>query len=190
MEGVYVWDDKLNKEKIISIEQLNKDFDIKFTQNTIISKKITEKFEINKDTVEEWRKWRNKMKKIRSDRLILKFINEKIGFGVFALKDIRPDSFICRYGGKLKELNKITCKNNSNYEIQTCYDQYVIDGKKYRSIGGFINHSSNANVELSQFVYEGIPVCIFYSNKEIKEGTQLLFDYGFNYATNVFDEMN
>ena len=195
IDGIYLWDDNKEELKIMGYNEINNHFDIIFTRKTKPSKKISEKFEISIDTVEDWRTWRGYLKNEKNSNLFLKKINEKVGYGVFALKDIKENSFICAYGGKLKKLNSITAKNNSNYEIQTCYDDLVIDGFKYRSLGGFlflskifffhfllinkgfINHSPNANVELSQFVFEAIPVCIFHSIKEIKKGISFSFSF-------------
>ena len=112
----------------------------------------------------------------------VRWIDEKIGFGVFAAERILPCSYVGEYTGLIQE-RKSKHINESNYCIRyTSWPmgkrQYVIDAENTGNFTRFINHSDTPNISLVGAYWRGLPRLIFLSLQEISEGTQLTFDYG------------
>lgn len=115
-------------------------------------------------------------------RMRVRWINNEIGFGVFAAERILPCSYIGEYTGVIQERKSKHIKE-SNYCIRyTSWPmgkrQYVIDAENMGNFTRFINHSDTPNISLIGAYWRGLPRLIFLSMKEIPQGTQLAFDYG------------
>lgn len=115
-------------------------------------------------------------------RMSIRWVDEKIGFGVFAAERILPCSYIGEYTGMIQE-RKTKHVKESNYCIRyTSWPmgkrQYVIDAENMGNFTRFINHSDTPNISLACTYWRGLPRLIFISLQEIPEGAQLTFDYG------------
>lgn len=115
-------------------------------------------------------------------RLIVRWIDDEIGFGLFAAERILPCSFIGEYTGLVQE-RKSKHVHESNYCIRyTAWPmgkrQYVIDARNMGNFTRFFNHSDTPNISLACAYWRGLPRLIFISLQEISKGTQLTFDYG------------
>jgi hypothetical protein len=112
----------------------------------------------------------------------IRFIDEEVGFGVFAEQRILSCSFVGEYTGIIQETTRKGMKNKK-YCIHYAASQmgrrnFIIDAEKMGNFTRFINHSTNPNLSLQSVYWRGMPRMIFIALKEIEEGTQLTFDYG------------
>lgn len=115
-------------------------------------------------------------------RFSIRYIDEEVGFGVFAEQRISPCSFVGEYTGIIKERNKKEIKDKRYVLRYNCWQargrKFVIDAETHGNHTRFINHSSQPNLVLQSVYWRGIPRMVFVSSKEIAEGAQLTFDYG------------
>jgi SET domain-containing protein len=69
--------------------------------------------------------------------------------------------------------------NGSDYNIKYSDIDLLIDGKgKKGNASKFINHSCNPNCILEQWCVKGMPHMCFFSCKDINNGSELPFNYG------------
>lgn len=115
-------------------------------------------------------------------KVSIRFINEKVGFGVFAEQRIAACSFAGEYQGVVKEgkkkelKEKMFCVRYSAWK--TGRKKYVLDAEEKGNFTRFINHSVRPNLSLQSVYWRGLPRMIFVALKEIPVGAQLTFDYG------------
>ncbi len=111
----------------------------------------------------------------------ISFINPFLGHGVFAKEDIQELSYIGQYVGVVR---KRSCKKdilNSyifGYVSTSKKTRYVIDAKEKGNFTRYINHSDEPNLTSRWIVEDGITKVIFFTNRLIKKGEQLCYDYG------------
>ena len=112
----------------------------------------------------------------------IRWINEEVGFGVFAEQKISPCSFAGEYTGQLIEANKKDLQekfHSVRYPIWGMKKQkWVLDAEKMGNFTRFINHSAQPNLKLQSVYWRGLPRMILVALQEIPLGAQLLFDYG------------
>lgn len=115
-------------------------------------------------------------------KLSIRFINDKVGFGVFAEQRIPSCAFVGEYRGVIKEGKKKEFKDKLHCVRYTVWEmgrrRFVIDAEKRGNFTRFINHSAKPNLSLQSVYWRGIPRMIFVALKEILPGMQLTFDYG------------
>jgi len=115
-------------------------------------------------------------------KLSVRYVDDEIGYGVFAEQKIPPCSFVGEYVGIVKPRsvkmlkNKVYCVRYTNW--QEGKKQFVIDAESHGNYTRFINHSLDANLALQSVYWRGLPRMVFVSLKEIHEGEQISFDYG------------
>jgi uncharacterized protein len=114
--------------------------------------------------------------------MTVRWIDEEVGFGVFAAERILPCMFVGEYTGLIQE-RKSKHVRESNYCIRyTSWPMgkrlHVIDAENFGNFTRFINHSDHPNISLVCTYWRGMPRLIFISLKEISDGEQLTFDYG------------
>lgn len=100
------------------------------------------------------------------------------GLGLFAGEDLKKGAFVIEYVGEIltrKESNE----RGGKYLFETS-DNRIIDGSARSNTARYINHSCTPNCEVD--IRRG-HVLIF-TTRAIKEGEELLYDYGEEY----FDE--
>ena len=132
-------------------------------------------------------------------------VNEIVGYGVIALKDIPADSCVTFYSGVLlKKMERPVdeCEYSAGNPICT------IDAKKFRNIAGFLPHAfsnidhfypiqENANeadysawrksilranlIDTPPVIYGHVPYWFFHSRELIKAGSLVTWDYGVKY---------
>lgn len=115
-------------------------------------------------------------------KVSIRFINEEVGFGVFAEQRIPSCAFVGEYRGIVKERKKKELKDKVHCVRYTVWEmgkrRFILDAEKMGNFTRFINHSAKPNLSLQSVYWRGIPRIIFVALKEISEGTQLTFDYG------------
>ncbi len=115
-------------------------------------------------------------------KVSIRYIDDKVGFGVFAEKRIPSCAFAGEYRGQIKERKKKELKDKVFCVRYTVWEmgrrKFILDAEKMGNFTRLINHSSKPNLSLQSVYWRGIPRMIFVAIKEIPEGTQLTFDYG------------
>ncbi len=111
----------------------------------------------------------------------IRYIDDGVGYGVFADKTIPPCSFVGEYTGVIKERSPKLLKEKKHslrYTVWEGKKNFTIDAEKGGNFTRFINHSSKPNLGLQSVYWRGLPRMIFIALREIREGAQLTFDYG------------
>jgi hypothetical protein len=115
-------------------------------------------------------------------RMRVQWIDDEVGFGVFAAERIYPCSYVGEYIGLIQR-RKSKHLHESNYCIR--YTAWpvskrpcVVDAESMGNFTRFINHSDHPNISLVCTYWRNLPRLVFISTQEIPEGTQLVFDYG------------
>jgi len=123
----------------------------------------------------------------------LRFINNYIGFGLYAREAIKKSSIVCLYFGE-KKISPII-KSYSFHPKMDSLNMFV-DAINHGNIARFINHAPNsetiidsqtntnflnANLNSRSHSIFGIEVVVFYALRNISKGEQLLTNYGQTY---------
>lgn len=116
----------------------------------------------------------------------VRFINGKIGYGVFAEADIAKDQFIGEYTGRVLDFKDIkdtkytwgyfTGHDKHGQPINTSLDAGPA-GNEMR----FVNHDYRPNVKMQYIPQDGKWHVCYIAILPIKKGEQLLVDYGKRY---------
>jgi len=147
------------------------------------------------------RKWKNNGVSVESQELGARFIkeienayipdvsirwiNEVVGYGLFAEENLEAGCFIGEYTGIVRKNNRRYFEALNNY----CYEypvpdyidrSFVIDATQ-GNVTRFINHSFNPNLKPIHVFYDHFYHLIFLAISPIKKGSQLSYDYGQNY---------
>ena len=112
----------------------------------------------------------------------VRFISEKVGYGLFAMKGISPGDFVGEYVGEIKRRDYFSSSDYLyRYPVKDAADiPYLIDAKNGNLIR-FANHSKTFNMKSFLAYVEPFYHQIFLATKPIKKGEQLVYDYGNNY---------
>ncbi len=117
-----------------------------------------------------------------SPPLSIRWIDQKIGYGLFAESPLKPWSFIGEYAGLLRKRSRLFPDINDYcfmYPKEWLgWGLYTIDSKDRGNYTRFINHSDEPNCEAIAVFYEGIFRIVLRTIKEIVAGEQLTYDYG------------
>ncbi len=115
----------------------------------------------------------------------VRWINEKVEFGLFAEEDLKEGSYVGEYTGIIRRNDRRYFEPLNNY----CYAypildeierNFVIDATQ-GNLTRFINHSSSPNLEPTYVFYEGFYHLIFLATGKIRKGEQLFYNYGGTY---------
>lgn len=117
--------------------------------------------------------------------LRIDWIDEKMGYGVFANKEIPMNAFIGEYTGILRERRFF-----GRWKNRYCFDYnigegrnsgYVIDAQNFGNHTRFLNHSFEPNLEPASVYCDGILHVIVFAIKLIPANVQLCYNYGEDY---------
>lgn len=114
----------------------------------------------------------------------LRWIDDEMGWGVFAEKDFAPMEFIAEYTGIVRKRTKHDHKNAYCFEYLLELGQespYLIDAATQGGISRYINHSAKPNLSSSFARIDSIPHILLYTLTHIPKGTELTYDYGPDY---------
>jgi hypothetical protein len=114
----------------------------------------------------------------------LRWIDDEIGWGVFAERDFQKTEFIAEYAGLVRKRIKRDCKNAYCFEYPIEIGEsspYVIDAENIGGISRYINHSDEPNLTSLSVHVEGFNHIVLYTIKQIPKGAQLCYDYGPGY---------
>lgn len=116
--------------------------------------------------------------------LIVAWINPIVGYGVFAGRDIPPQSYVGSYVGEIKRRPFLRRKRNHycfDYSTGIFKTPFLIDAEKKGGLIRFINHSGEPNLEAMPVYVEGMLHIIVCATTLIPKGTQLTYEYGEEY---------
>lgn len=116
----------------------------------------------------------------------IRWVDENVGYGLFAEEIIESGSYVGEYTGQVRENDirrYLEPLNNYCYEypvLDSVGRSFVIDAIQ-GNLTRFINHSFTPNLRPVHVYYDGFYHLIFLAVQKIESGTQLLFNYGQNY---------
>jgi hypothetical protein len=115
--------------------------------------------------------------------LVIRWSDDKIGYGVFAAEDIYPTMFVGEYTGvvRRKRLLKDTKNNYCFLYPGFTLLKLVIDAKPKGNYTRFINHNAIPNLEPLSVYFGGVMHIVLIAIKPIPKGTELCYDYGPDY---------
>lgn len=116
--------------------------------------------------------------------LSIRWIDDQIGWGVFAEQDLRKMDFVCEYTGLVRKRKRADKTNGYCFEYLISQGEespYVIDASHQGGASRYINHSAKPNLLSILATFDNITHAVLIVNEPIKKGTQLLYDYGANY---------
>lgn len=112
------------------------------------------------------------------------WIDDFIGYGVFANQDIPAGSYIGEYTGIVRRLNRFNPDHNAycfHYPTRFwSWKYFMIDALHEGNETRFINHSNDPNLQPQCLVNadQGLLHLVFFAAKHIDKGSQLTFNYG------------
>lgn len=113
-----------------------------------------------------------------------RWIDSHLGWGVFALSDLKKMQFIAEYVGKVRKRKKTDVKNGYCFEyvlIQGIRSPYNIDAQEQGTLARYINHSQTPNLNSALATFEDVSHIILYTKEPVAKGAQLCYDYGPDY---------
>ncbi len=118
--------------------------------------------------------------------LMLKWVGEEIGCGLFTMEDLPAFTLIGEYTGIVKKKPYLENPQKNRYLIQYpigfwSFGSWVIDAKDQGNYCRFINHSNRNNVTLKSFLYGGVVHLGIVTKEKIPKHSQLLLHYGDHY---------
>ena len=125
----------------------------------------------------------------------MKYISDRIGYGIFADDDIQPGQLIAEYLGIIT--TKEIMMQNSYYDMKYTWSipaapyssdpSFIIyvDAKKSCNFTRFINHDYKPNVQAVIIYAQDGWHMLYVACKPIKKDGQLLVDYGKGYWANA-----
>jgi hypothetical protein len=114
----------------------------------------------------------------------VKWIGNKVGFGLFTDIDLPKGSFVGEYLGVVRHNDRRDGTNDYlfGYPILDEHEKnLVIDGRPKGNHCRFINHSAAPNLKAYTVFDETIYHVIFVADQDIAAQSQLSFDYGASY---------
>lgn len=165
--------------------QLGVEYSNKINTSALTEKERYTFYTYNKWTIEVGEKTINsdydeKIRQGYEAQVYIKFIDEHVGYGVFAEQDIQAGEFISFYSGMLA--NTIDIKDHSysaDYYLRG--NLFSVDAKRAGNFSRFINHSDNPTINVCYHNVDGIWYAVFIANTLIKKDEQLLVNYGSSY---------
>jgi hypothetical protein len=119
--------------------------------------------------------------------LTISWIDDFIGYGVFANQEIPAGSYIGEYTGIVRRLNRLNPDHNAycfHYPTRFwSWKYFMIDALHEGNETRFINHSNEPNLQPQCIVDadQGLLHLVFFAAKHIDKGSELTFNYGPDY---------
>ena len=115
----------------------------------------------------------------------IRWIDDRIGYGLFAQEDLPTNTYAGEYTGTVRENNRRYFEplNNYLYEYPVPDEigrSFVIDATAGH-LTRFINHSFKPNLKPYHVFHDGFYHLVFVTLRNISKGEELSYDYGQNY---------
>lgn len=124
----------------------------------------------------------SQLKAGRCTDISIRWIDEQLGYGVFAEADLPKGTFIGEFTGLVRQLSRKTPTHNPycfHYPTRFwSWNYYAIDALDVGNETRFINHSDRPNLQPLCLCERRLLHIIFTAKDPIKTGTQLTYDYG------------
>jgi hypothetical protein len=125
-------------------------------------------------------------------KVYIDWIDQRLGYGVFALEDLPAFTFLGEYTGIMRKRPLLFHKSNDycfGYEIGIGHKtRYYIDAERAGNVTRFINHGKKTNAEPLALYRSGLIHIIIRTSKTISKGEQILYDYGETYWAKRYDK--
>lgn len=110
------------------------------------------------------------------------WIDDLLGYGLFANENISPGEYVGEYTGLVRTLNRFKPDYNEycfHYPTRFfSWKYYLIDGLKAGNELRYVNHSDRPNLQPVCLYDRGLLHQCFLARTPIRKGMQLTFDYG------------
>ena len=114
--------------------------------------------------------------------IAIRWMHEKIGYGLFATQMFKKWQYIGEYTGLLRRKNLFSPNINDYcfiYPRQWIATRaYTIDSEKHGNYTRFINHCDSPNCESVSVYHDGVFHIVFRAINDIPAGEELTYDYG------------
>lgn len=148
--------------RMLSYDLLKKHLDISAYEQDFLVKVYSSQFKI-----------------ISFEHLYLRYISPKIGYGLFAKKELPKGFYIGEYLGKVHAYYPWHAFNSFLFSYSPKpYKRYTVNAKSFGSYTRFINHSYEPNCQVIKFFFENILHLGFFLKTPLKKDEQVLIDYG------------
>lgn len=135
--------------------------------------------EENRSQAHEYRK---QLDTGRCAAISIRWIDEQLGYGIFADRDLPEGTFIGEFTGTVRQLSRRAPTQNVycfHYPTRFwSWNYYVIDALETGNETRFINHSDSPNLQPLCLCERRLLHIVFIAKVTIKAGTQLTYDYG------------
>jgi hypothetical protein len=114
----------------------------------------------------------------------IRWIDDRIGWGLFAEKPFKEMEFIAHYSGLVRKRRKSDASNAYGFEYLLAPGHptsYLIDAQDQGGLSRYVNHSDTPNLSSELATYNDIAHVILYTSRPIQSGEQLCYDYGPDY---------
>lgn len=112
----------------------------------------------------------------------IRWIDEVLGYGVFADVDLPAGSFVGEFTGIVRQLSRSHPDHNEycfHYPSRFfSWHYYVVDAQQLGNEMRFVNHSDQPNLQPYCAFSHALLHTIFLANSDIPAGTQLTYNYG------------
>lgn len=143
--------------------------------------------------------WGESLNQKNQAPVCMQFINDVVGYGVFATENIAKGQFIGEYTGHVHQIKtksiaiagnandtnlmrEVRVKNVALFTYAFHYlDMLSVDAKVAGNFTRFVNHSYNPNLDIEIIMHKNTRHVVFIANQPIKKGQQLFIDYGIGY---------
>lgn len=114
----------------------------------------------------------------------IRYINDRLGYGVFAARDFNQCEFIAQYSGLVRKSRRSDRTNAYCFEYTLANGiktPYTVDAQDQGGIGRLINHSESPNLQSSLATIDFINYIILITTRPVRKGQQFCYDYGPDY---------
>ena len=181
----------------LSLEDFEKAFEIRYRPFLTFSSYSSLKEVVNQcpyilrshslanDNYEETKIYQKELDEGKTAPIAIRWIDPVLGYGAFATEKISEGRFVGEYTGIVRRLfRRHTDSNAYCFHYPTkfwSFKYFTIDSMLEGNLTRFINHSSSPNLKPVCLIDKRLLHLVFVSNREIKAGEQLTFDYGEDY---------
>lgn len=113
---------------------------------------------------------------------VICWIDPRIGYGLFAGRDLEEGCFVGEYTGVVRQLSRLHPDHNAycmHYPTRFfSWNYYMVDSFQEGNETRFINHSDTPNLTPVCLMDRGLLHLVFLANQHIKKGKELTFNYG------------
>eukprot|EP00808_Paulinella_micropora_P000879 g71999.t1 len=112
--------------------------------------------------------------------IVVKYINDKKGFGAFASRDVKQGEWIGSYGGIVVDDEWLSKNGAENSQYLFCLtDKMYVNGTQEGNLTRFINHidDSSPNILTTLGNHWGLRVPLLHAARDVAKGDEFTIDY-------------